>query len=195
MKKKNIKILIILGIVLLGASYLLYDFYNPRIGSRSGRVVDAVTGEPIEGAVVVYLWELSKIMTMGGGYAARYEGTTDKDGAYFIPAQRGKRDSILEGVYPDSVIIYKNGYAGYKMQGGRDKGGRSYGYPGKDQKHRKRRNLVKLYPLKSGESHYKHMGWIGTEISAIAGGEKRLPLLRKALEEERKLADAEGIVW
>ncbi|MHC4259617.1 MAG: hypothetical protein ACYSTF_04300 [Planctomycetota bacterium] len=85
MKKKHIKI--ILGIVLLGAAYPLYDFYHPRIGSRSGRVVDAVTGELIEGTVVNYLWRFGGFLgVVDEKVAASYETVTDEDGKYFIPS-------------------------------------------------------------------------------------------------------------
>lgn len=188
MKKKRIKILIILGIVLLGACYLVYGFYHPRIGSRSGRVVDAVTGEPIEGAVVVYVWRFSDFMTMPGGRAAYYEGTTDKDGRYFIPAQRARKETILEGVRPESVVIYKDGYAVYKLHRtyGKPPVGRSFGHLGQDQKYKKRGNLVRLYPWKEGDSHEDHVSWIDTWLLHDPG-----KLVRREMKKEEERAREE----
>jgi hypothetical protein len=195
MKKKHIKILIILGIVLLGAAYPLYDFYYPRIASRSGRVVDAVTGEPIPGAVVNYRWEFSgTCLTLGGGaFAADYEERTDPQGKYFIPAQRTKRGSIFNGsLMPESVLVYKDGYAAYNVSSprayGKPPAGRSFGYLGEDQLYLEKDNLVKLYPWKEGQSHEDHYQLLRTWLFTHRG-----KLLRSEMEKEKERAREEAL--
>jgi hypothetical protein len=193
MKKRNIKILVAAAILVAVCGWGIYIFYHPRIGPRTGRVIDAETGKPIQGAVVVYVWKLGGFMGFGNS-RIRFETTTDNDGEYVIPGQRASRDFVLDGGFrQESVIIYRSKYAAYTLRGGWDEGGRSYGQPLEVQEHRRENNLVKLHPWKDGEPHYKHMEWLAAKIGAIAGGEKNLRLLPKELEQERKLADKEAL--
>jgi len=75
MKKRKTKILIITGILIV-CVYLVFSFFRLRIGPRSGRVVDAVTGEPIEGVVVNYSWKFCGFLIYPGATASSYETTT-----------------------------------------------------------------------------------------------------------------------
>ena len=153
-KVRNRIIISILVIVLTTCSsigYFLYSWYcQTHTGSRSGRVIDAETEKPIEGAIVNYTWKFSKFMTMGGGIAASYETTTDKDGFYLIPNQRVvshfvtskhviKRDLLIDILKREEVYIYKDGYAAYQIM------------PSKTQEYRKKNNLARLYPLKNDD--------------------------------------------
>jgi len=193
MEKRKVRILTVIVILTIGLlAYLLYR--ATHTGPRGGRVIGAITGKPIENAVVVYVWRLSGFLeVVGGSLVCHYETTTDKDGRYFIPNQQVKRDTIFNiGLYPESVIIYKDNYAVYTVWGRYDKPlvGKSFGYPRKNQEYSKKDNLVKLYPWKSGELHYRHISWIRS--SDCYG---KSVLLRKELEAEEKRADEEGIVW
>ena len=193
MKKKNI-ILIIIVILTVGiAGYLSYTWYwATHTGSRSGRIIDAVTGKPIEGVVVNYTWTFSDFMMMSGGFAAFYETTTDKDGYYLIPNQRvKKRDFFFDGLVPEEVIIYKNNYEVYKLLRTYKKPpvGRSFGYTSKNQPYFKKNNLVKLYPWKQGESHDDHISWINSALYSCPESE----LLRKEIQQERKRAREENL--
>ncbi|MBN2063415.1 MAG: carboxypeptidase regulatory-like domain-containing protein [Sedimentisphaerales bacterium] len=89
-------------------------------GSRWGKVVDAATGEPIKGAVVCMRWITAGSWPLGGGSeVASYETLTDKEGNYYVPNQRYSQFflfSILTGVDPERVVIYKSGYCGYKAE-------------------------------------------------------------------------------
>ena len=53
-------------------------------GIRTGRVTDAMTGKPIEGAIVVCNWNITEFSMEGGDTesVAIYETITDKDGRY-----------------------------------------------------------------------------------------------------------------
>jgi hypothetical protein len=119
MKKKNVKARIVLSIPLIFiAGCLFWVWYSQtHTGSRSGQVLDANTGKPIEGAVVKYTWRTSGLLEGamgGGGKPVSYETLADKEGKYYIPNLRVKRESIFEtALRPEEVIIYKDGYAVY----------------------------------------------------------------------------------
>ena len=201
MKKKNITIFIIVGSLIVCfpiacfSGSLLYFWYNDtHTGSFSGRVIDAVTGEPIEGAIVTYNWRFGGFMGISAeSWAASYEILTDKDGKYFIPNQRVRRHTIIDGTLrPESVLIYKNNYAVYDLWGEYRKPtvGRSFGYPRKNQPYSRKNNLVKLYPWKIGESHDSHLHYI-TSSPGYGGGTNLL--LKEELQEEEKRAKKERL--
>jgi len=84
-------------------SMLRYD------GLYEGRVIDAASGNPIEGAVAHGTW--SRIHVTPGGqsteYLDSYEVLTDKDGNFRIP---GKGLLILSNIDVISLTIFKAGY-------------------------------------------------------------------------------------
>jgi hypothetical protein len=80
-----------------------------------GRVVDADSGEPIEGAVVVAQWVLFNIGPGHGGHKGRlhiHETMTDKDGYYMIPGWGPRiRPPMTELVNRDpEILIFKGTY-------------------------------------------------------------------------------------
>lgn len=194
MKKRNVKILLIVVILALpGCAYLTYGFYHPKIDACSGRVINAATGEPIEGAVVSYSWQFSGFVFAPGERGARhYETTTDGKGRYFVPTCRVVREHGIGDGYlmRESVLVYKDGYAAYKVSSTykRPQVGRSFGDVGKEQPYRQQDNLVKLYPWKEGESHedhYDHLHILGFRH----GGE----LLIREMEKEKERAREEAL--
>lgn len=77
------------------------------------QIVDAETGQPIEGAIVVAQWVLSHVGS--GGYGTRlhvYETTTDKKGSYLIPAWGPTpHPPLTDLMYRDpQILIFKSGY-------------------------------------------------------------------------------------
>ena len=85
----------------------------------NGKVVDNVTGKPIEGALVVAQW--TKKHGFGLTYHDLYKITetlTDKDGTFSLT---GTYDPFVE---PPEMIIYKEGYIPWRndmiFPGGRD---------------------------------------------------------------------------
>jgi hypothetical protein len=78
-------------------------------GPYKGRVIDADTGQPIEGVVVLGVW--SKVAaTPAGGVSSYYdaqETVTDRNGEFEIP---GLGLKILSKVAPMNAIIFKVGY-------------------------------------------------------------------------------------
>ncbi len=79
-------------------------------GTYSGRVVDADTREPIEGAVVLGTW-YTETPTVAGAHDDYYdarETITDNKGEFSIKGQ-GLR--IMSRLLPMSILIFKAGYS------------------------------------------------------------------------------------
>lgn len=78
-------------------------------GPYKGRVVDAETGKPIEGVVVLGVW-YKQIATPAGGVSSYYdaaETVTDSNGDFEI---LGLGLKIFTNVEPMDVLIFKTGY-------------------------------------------------------------------------------------
>ena len=102
--KKMVPILFGFFIFLSGCGPLIrYD------GAYRGKIIDAYTGEPIEGVVVLGVW--SRVYPGIAGSSSHFsdarETVTDENGDFSIP---GKGLSILLKFY---VLISKAGYNGW----------------------------------------------------------------------------------
>ena len=103
MKKFNF---IIIGFLFLlqGCIYAVrYD------GTYNGKVIDADTGQPLEGTVVLGVW-YTVLPTVAGGVSSYYdakETLTDKNGEFEIPGM-GLR--VMSNLAPMDVLIFKAGY-------------------------------------------------------------------------------------
>lgn len=158
----------ILGVLITsGCAYgVRYD------GPYSGRIIDADSGEPIEGVVVLGEWS-KEITTPGGAvhefYDAR-ETVTDKNGEFSIP---GMGLEIMSNVTPMDVLIFKAGYEHIGM--GPWSGLKSVGWKGEYEESydpiKKIKVKKRLYDLK------KKVKW--ERDKAI------IPLRRWTLEERR----------
>jgi len=97
-------IIIMLTIIFWGcASAIRYD------GVYEGRIINADTGDPIEGVVVLGEWSREHI-TPGGAVSEYYdarETVTDKNGEFSI---HGQGLLIASNVTPMNVLIFKAGY-------------------------------------------------------------------------------------
>lgn len=97
-------LLVFLLVLTSGCCYpIRYD------GPYKGKVVDAETGRPIKGVVVLGVWYREKV-TVAGGVGSYYdadETVTDKDGDFEI---KGKGLRILTNIAPMHVLIFKAGY-------------------------------------------------------------------------------------
>jgi hypothetical protein len=102
--KKSFLFLAVLIILSQGCTYAVrYD------GTYKGKVIDADTGEPIEGAVVLGTW-YTVAHTVAGGVHSYYdarETATDKNGEFSIPGM-GLR--IMSNLEPMNFLIFKSGY-------------------------------------------------------------------------------------
>ena len=78
-------------------------------GPYSGRVIDADTGQPIEGAVILGVW-YREIVTPGGATHNFYDAkeiVTDKKGDFTLS---GQGLLVLSNIIPMDVLIFKAGY-------------------------------------------------------------------------------------
>jgi hypothetical protein len=83
-------------------------------GPFGGKVIDAETKEPIEGAVVVVVWSKDVITGSPGGPASYIEEIketlTDKNGNYFIEKYHGFTISPLSKIQDPEFLVFKSGY-------------------------------------------------------------------------------------
>ncbi len=81
-------------------------------GPYWGRVVDADTGKPIPGSIVVAEWEFEQYYFLSGGstYADVRETVTDKNGLFIIPVARAAQLWPLSRIVLDEINVYKPGY-------------------------------------------------------------------------------------
>ena len=156
-------------------------------GSRSGQVLDAETGKPIDGAVVSMQWNTGGFLAVvGGSCAALYETQTDSMGKYYVPSQRLEKRMWLESVHDENVVIYKDGYEGYQVY---LEAGWYFGR--KDsQPYHKRDNLVRLQLFNPSWSHRKHFDWLKTY--GFYGFPKQL--LETEIQKERSRAVEEDLL-
>ena len=82
-----------------------------------GQVVDAETGEPIKGAIVVAVWYVEQYGGVGGSLAAYLnaeETITDKDGRYRIPHMFGFYYWPLSIMTKPRILVYKPSFTSYE---------------------------------------------------------------------------------
>jgi len=156
-------------------------------GIRTGRVVDAVTGKPLQRAVILYIWEIEEFLVESHTrMGALYETTTDKDGKYLIPSQQVEmRHPIMSKLEPEEVFVYKYGYVWYRVFDNKARSFIDY-LPNLQQQYRKENNIVKLQPWTDELSHSEHIAFLTSGLSRTRG-----QLLPEALEEEKALAEKE----
>lgn len=108
---KKFVILFILAIVLLSTVTACGGwpfYYKPEF---RGRIIDAETKQPIEGAVVVVLYWKSYLIRIVGSHTAilkARETLTDKNGDFYFPSCMGIIPFSRQE--PAQFIIYKPGY-------------------------------------------------------------------------------------
>ena len=77
-----------------------------------GQVVDAETGKPIEGAVVMVEWQKKAFLSMNGGWSfhnAR-ETLTDADGKFSLSSAEGINLNPFTFVQEPRIIVFSPGY-------------------------------------------------------------------------------------
>ncbi len=88
-----------LVILFIGISFFLPGCAYPfrYDGTYKGKVVDADTGQPIEGVVVLGVWETVTITPAGGthDYYDAKETVTDKNGEFLISGKKRKKRGRL----------------------------------------------------------------------------------------------------
>lgn len=83
-------------------------------GPYWGKVVDADTGEPIEGAAITGSWRIDYVVpgfwVGGGGFADARSTVTGKNGYFFLPMARAVRLWPFSKIYFERLGVYKYGY-------------------------------------------------------------------------------------
>jgi len=110
------KVLVVLLSVLIA---LAWSARNPvwADGPYRGKVIDAETKEPIEGAVVVAVWEKRVFRPVESKtvFEEAKEAMTDKDGEFMIPGYTIGKVGGLFGTQEPDFYIFKPGYGSYPL--------------------------------------------------------------------------------
>jgi hypothetical protein len=108
MQRFNISLLII--VMLLGTVSKVQPAWAD--GPYRGKVIDAETKEPIEGAVAVAVWMRRIFNPIQGqtGFAEVKEAITDKNGEFVIPGYKWTSIFFTYGVRPPRIFIFSPGY-------------------------------------------------------------------------------------
>jgi len=150
----------------------------------TGTVMDAGTGQPVEGAVVLVEWTKAEGMpglTSTKSYKV-VEAVTDRDGKFSI---EDVKKVLIDS--PD-VTVYKKGYVAWSSR---------WIFP--DWRNRTdfkwgKTNIFKLEHFKPEYSYDKHVSFISSSTNSSLGIEK--PLIRKAYRWEELNASSElSEVW
>jgi hypothetical protein len=105
-RKKKIR----LTIILIIAAFLVFLCFVHITLPRSGLVLDAETGKPVDKAVVCYYWP--RVLFLQGRFGGKvYETTTNANGKYFVPPQFIRRTLPFVLMGYETLLIYKDGYA------------------------------------------------------------------------------------
>jgi hypothetical protein len=97
----------------------LERYVNGHRGPYRGRVLDAETGKPLAGVVVVAVWRRDRIMPLHSRsehYAAR-ETLTNADGEFVIDADDVERNAPKRTWHP-FITIFLPGYGRYRSPAG-----------------------------------------------------------------------------
>jgi hypothetical protein len=162
------------------------------LGPYSGTVIDSQTGEPIEGASVLFFWEKS-VPTPMKAYSEVFEVRlvyTDKKGTYHIA--RILPNLGLSGVLESTnVIIYQPGYQAYIARIWHDSP-----YTKPDPSFKPKDNIAKLDRIPPDFDHKEHYRMIENALSQIRehGWEDRIWGKRLTWEERLRLNLKSGIL-
>ena len=104
---------------LLFISVLGCGVFHPLLagGPYRGRVIDAETKQPLEGAVVLAIWETKTPGVAGYGYSYldSEEVLTDENGRFVVGRHPSKRVGCPASVYGPRIDIFYPGYGSYPI--------------------------------------------------------------------------------
>jgi hypothetical protein len=110
-RKRRLRVIALLTAAL--ALYIVISKLN-MAPATEGWVVDAESGEPVEGVVVVAYWAMEKAWAWSvapAGAVAVFEEVTDKNGHYRIPGwgPRWRKETMKNYADPE-IVLYRSGY-------------------------------------------------------------------------------------
>ncbi len=201
--KCMITFLVMASLLIFNASQSLSAWLIYHKPEFRGRIVDAETKEPIEGVVVVVVYSkyTASITGRDTSVIKVKETLTDKNGEFYFPSYT-TIIGPLSGEYYASFIFYKPGYGSgpvaprglsapseeiFFSKGIGGTGELEGLVNGKIAMIKVAFGIVELPELKTREERLKAMPSTPTDI-----GSKELPLLYKAINEERRRLGLEG---
>jgi hypothetical protein len=124
------------------------------LGPFSGQVLDAATGNPVPGALLLCSWAYQQSPGLLTPVASRdYSTLTRPDGGYDIP--RGQPlDQAGALLRRFTLIVYKAGYLGYRSDVRFDDRTPRHDFAQRDAK-------IRLDRFPDGESHARHLAFLG----------------------------------
>jgi len=102
------------ALAVAGLIFAISSWYHG--GPWSGRIVDAETKQPIEGAAVVFVWESTFSVPAAGvnyNFLDAEERVSDKDGRFSIPKKTFLNIPMFRAVQRPNAYIFKPGYGTY----------------------------------------------------------------------------------
>lgn len=154
---------------------LLFFLTSGCYANMTGTVVDAETGKPIEGAVVLVEWTKTKGIGLTYHEVEKImEVATDKEGKFNVS---GVSNPFVD---PPMIVVYKEGYIAWRND---------YIFPGfKKRTDFKYKNeiKIKLDKFKEEYSHDEHHSFMGHGI--MISGLTSVPRFHEILNEESKKA-------
>lgn len=153
------------------------------LGPYSGTVIDSQTGEPIQGASVLFFWEKA-VPTPMKAYSEVFEARlvyTDRKGTYHIA--RIIPNLGLQGVLESTnIVIYQPGYQAYDI---RISHVSPYGKSASSFKEKD--NIVKLDRIPPNFDHQKHLQILSSALSRIRAYQWEDPIWGKPLTWEKRM--------
>ena len=160
----------LLGLV----GFFVLVFTSPGCaGTIQGQVVDAQTGQPVAGAIVLGVW--TKVAGLPGLHHHELVGVqeveTDSEGRFIL--KRAKR--IIHDD-DETVTVYKFGYVAWSNL---------YIFPTSERRQNTQMPAqIRLEPFPSGQSHQRHMSFINNSRAAGMYGLDSIPKFWDALQHE-----------
>lgn len=183
------KVIIVSFILILSLTFFASSAF--AAGPWKGQIIDIETKEPIEGAVVLAVWERVYRTPTGASsyfYEAK-ETLTDKEGRFEIPSYTPiNLVPIISYMRGPLFTIFKPGYGSLTMV--LDKylasvGAEVYEMELSGKRYRLSHGLIEIPPLKTREERLENM-------PAVSVPYKKQKLLIKLINEERKNLGLEG---
>lgn len=185
---KKIVITLFLLFVIFTANVYAGGWIYYSDGTYKGKVIDADTGEPIEGAVVAGVWELNLLYLKLSDPLPRFcdakEAVTNKNGEFVVPKASCVHLWPFGRIERPSFIVFKPGYLAYPPLGASPEE-REAKMPGFREvfKDKNQYNIIRLGKPRTREERrliYSSTGFSNDKAR------KQLPILLKLLNEERK---------
>jgi hypothetical protein len=153
------------------------------LGPYSGTVIDSQTGEPIQGASVLFFWERA-VPTPMKAYSEVFEARlvyTDRKGTYHIARiiPNLGLQAVLEST---NIIIYQPGYQAYNISISHTS---PYGKP--DSSFQEKDNIAKLDRIPPNFDHQKHLQILDSALSPIRAYGWEDPIWGRPLTWEKRM--------